>query len=206
MRTTSRPTEAPVPSEAQARASMTAYVAAHLALTDINTKANQDIEAIKTKAAADAAPHLASKEMHTTLLMQYADGNPGLFKEARKAEIFGGHKIGYHTSPPAVTFTRPTGEKKKQTGEGFIKACKALGKHFKTWVREKLEIDKEAVLAYHRTQKALSVEKKDATILAEAESALATVGVAVTQDEDFVIDLNLQEPKETTLTEEAAAA
>ena len=206
MRTTSRTVAPEPPTEAQARASMAAYINAHLKESAIVLATNKKIEAIKKQAAEDAREHVAEKARHETVLMQYAEAHPELFKDARKAELFGGHKIGYHTSPPAVTLIRPTGEKKKQTWDGFVSACKRIGAHWLTMIRTVEEPDKEAVLYYHRTSKARAEAEKDPSILADAAAQLGTLGVAVTQEEKFVIDLNLQEPTEAaaTITKEAA--
>lgn len=204
-RTTSRPVAVDPPSEAQARASMAAYIAAHLEETKINLAANKVIEAAKKRASDSAAPFTLAKAQHETTLMAYAEAHPELFKELRKVELFGGHKIGWHTSPPAVTLVRPTNATKKQTWQGFVEACKRLAAHWLGMIRTVEEPDKEAVLEYYRQCKTRSVEEKDPTILTDGVAGLAVLGVAVTQDERFVIELNLQEAAEATAAVREAA-
>lgn len=205
-RTTSRSIAAEPPTEAQARASLAAYISAHLKESAIVLAANKKMEAIKEQADKDAREFTTEKVRHETVLMAYAESRPELFKSARKVELFGGHKIGYHTSPPAVTYIRPTGEKKKQTKEGFIAFCKRIGSHFLTFIRSVEEPDKEAVLAYHRDSKARSEAEKDPSILADCNAQLANIGVTITQEEKFVIDLSLQEPTETATAPTKQAA
>lgn len=210
MRTSSRIIEpTPPPTEAEARAAMGAYIEAYLAVKEVQVSTNQSLERIKECAAETMRPYQDIMARQETLLMQYAEANQGLFLSARKTEIYGGHKIGYQTTPPAVTLTRPTGAKKKQTLDGLLDALKAAGEWAKELIRTKEEPDKEAILAKHREAAAKAREEKTleaSTALRSYENQLAAVGCAVTQTEKFVIDLSLPKEPEATATPNAEAS
>lgn len=190
-RTTSIPSAPAIPSELQARQALADYVAALLEVEGIDNKTKKLIERAKERAAKRSRPWGERMAFAQTILHAYADGHPELFEKRRKAEIYGGHKIGYHTDPPSVQLVRPTGEKKKQTWDGFVNACKRIGAHWLKLIRTVEEPDKEEVLKYHREAKERSVKEKDPVILLDAEAQLARMGVAVVQAEKFVIELNL---------------
>ncbi|WP_009964044.1 host-nuclease inhibitor Gam family protein [Verrucomicrobium spinosum] len=191
-RTTSRTVAAIVPTEAQARASLASYIEAHLKVEALEIKAAKLVEKLKKKYDDKARPIVAFRDAHETVLMQYAEGHPELFQKRQKVELYGGHKIGWHTSPPAVTFVRPTGTKKKQTVEGFLAAVKAFVKYVKKFVRTKEEINKEAIIIEYRATEELCKKSGDQTKLVELKADLSAMGVEVTQEEKFVIDLDLQ--------------
>ncbi len=195
-RTIRRPVVPEPPTEAEARLAMESHVSAHLALTQITNHANKLIENVRSRAAQRSADHAAEFDRTTTVLMRYAEAHPELFKDARKWEVYGGHKIGWQTSPPAVTLIRPTGTTKKQSWKGFVDTCKKLARTI--FVRTVDEPDKEAVLEHYRIARAQAEAWKDPTILTKAEEELAEVGVAVTQVENFVVDLNLDKPAQAT--------
>jgi hypothetical protein len=197
-RTTSRKVAPEPPTESQMRTALAEYIAAHIAETGIVNQANEKIEAIKKDADDRARVHTAIKEQSVTTLMRYAEAHPELFTTLRKIEVFGGHKIGWQTSPPAVALVKPPGEKKKQTWQGFVDACKRIGSHWLEMVRTVEVPNKEAVLEYHRAARENAVEENDAGIIATADAQLARLGVSVIQEENFVIDLNLDEPTEPT--------
>ena len=190
-RTTSKSASA-APSEAQAREALRSYIDAHLAIEEKETTAKTAIESIKHTTAEACKPHIEAKAYAESILMAYAEGNPQLFTDRRKAELWGGHKIGYHTSPPAVALVRPPGEKKKQTWDGFVQACKRLGAHWLGMIRVTEAPDKEAVLNYWRAAQVQAAEQRDVTLTKAADAQLANLGVAVVQEERFVIDLHLQ--------------
>lgn len=192
MRTTSTPTVQPPPSEAQMRASLAAYITAHLEAERIATDAKASIERLKKLADDEARPHNEAKAHHETILMRYAEGHPELFSKLRKHEVYGGHKIGYHTSPPAVCLVKPPGARKKQTWDGFLQACRDVGFWAMEFIRTKEEPDRDKVLAVVRAAELEAAEKNDIAILASVESDLARLGVKVEQEERFVIELNLQ--------------
>jgi hypothetical protein len=173
------------PTEGQARAALGDYIAAHLAITACETEAAKEVEEIKQACAKHCKPYEQTRDAAETILMQYAEGHPSLFEVARKVELYGGHKIGYHKTPPKVEFVRATGAKKKQTGEGFVAACKAAGKWAMSFFRVAEEPDKDAVLAAVRQ----TAEDPDAALL--LKDRLASIGVKIAQEDRFVIDLNL---------------
>jgi hypothetical protein len=191
MRTTSKSPNQ-TPTEAQAREALSQYITQHLAIETQETAAKKDIELIKEAVAIACKPLVEAKAYAESILMSYAEGHPELFKDRRKTELWGGHKIGYQTSPPAVILVRPPGEKKKQTWDGFVAACKRLGAAWLGMIRTSEAPDKEAVLEFWRTSQALADAKGDVMVLKGVEADLARLGVAVAQEERFVIDLNLQ--------------
>jgi len=182
------------PTAAEARDAMSTYVVAVLKEEEINNRAKQIAERLKARIARKAAKHVAAKEDSITKLMAYAEANPQLFTESRKAEIYGGHEIGYHTNPPAVTYARAHGEKKKQTDEGFLKALHALkGPWEKDFIRTIEEPNKAAILAARSEAAAIAAsDPKHPGALADFDANLAAIGAKVTQGEDFVIRLNIQ--------------
>lgn len=186
-RTTSIKTDPSAPTEAQMRTALEKYIELHLLLEENENELKQAIETLKASFAADSLPCETEKSEQETILMRYADAHPELFAKRQKLEIYGGHKIGWHLSPPSVVLVKPAGQKRKQTWPGFIAACKALGAWAAGLVRTVEEPDKEAVLTLHRA----AVAHEDATELIRCESALEQLGVRVAQEERFVIDLNL---------------
>lgn len=203
MRTTSKSTTPVPPTELQARDAMTSYVSAHLAIEEIETYAKTQIEVIKKEAADEAVGYQGIVEMSASILMHYAEAHPEFFQERRKCEIYGGHKIGYHTDPPSTSLVKRPGDKKKQTWDGFMKAVKDAGERFAKFIRSKEEPDKDALLEYIRTAREASAKANDGTPLTLAESELLALGIKVVQEEKFVIELNL--PKNTSPAQEVAA-
>lgn len=189
MRTTSKPTDTPPPTETQMRSALEGYVNCHLALERITNQAALNIEKLKARADEQSKPHADEKALHEAVLERYAEAHPELFEKRQKHEVYGGHKIGWHITPPAVALIRPTGEKRKQTWEGFMEACRRIGRHI--FIRSVEEPDKAEVLATHSMLKKLEEEKPSGK-LAEFERELGSIGVQVRQEERFVIDLNLQ--------------
>lgn len=174
------------------RASLAAYITSHLEAERIANDAKASIEKIKKLADDDARPHNEAKAHHETILMRYAEGHPELFTKLRKCEVYGGHKIGYHTSPPAVCLVKPPGAKKKQTWDGFLQACRDMGGWALDLIRTKEEPDRDQVLLMHRSAELRAAEANDAGVLLNLESDLSRLGVKVEQQERFVIELNLQ--------------
>lgn len=191
-RTTSKPIATPPPSEAQARTSLAEYIEAHLQIEALETAAKQEIEAIKTRVADETRALKDAKALRETTLMRYAEAHPELFQKRQKSELYGGHKIGWQISPPAVVLTRPTGAKKKQTWDGFLESCRIIGGLALDFIRSKPEPDKEAILHAHRTAAEQARETGDPAHLQEITEQLQRLGVEVSQEERFVIDLNLQ--------------
>lgn len=187
-RTTSISPETAIPTEAQMRTALERYIELHLQIEENENELKQAIEAMKASFAADTLPSQTQKAEQETILLRYAEAHPELFVKRQKHEVYGGHKIGWQISPPAVVLVKQAGQKRKQTWPGFIESCKAVGAWALALVRTVEEPDKEAVLALHRA----AAGNEDATELVRAESALAQLGVKVTQEERFVIDLNLQ--------------
>ena len=173
------------------RSALAAYIHSHLALERIATSAKQSIEKAKKIADELSAPLALAKAQHETVIMASAEAHPELFEKLRKVEVYGGHRIGWHTSPPAVTLIKPPGAKKKQTWDGFMAACHAAGAWAVQYLRSKEEPDKDAVLTEFRRRELQAAESGDTTAFAMLAAELTTLGVAVTQDERFVIDLNL---------------
>ena len=191
-RTTSKPVTIPAPTEAQARAAMTVYIESHLQAEAIHNTAKQEIERIKKEADDKARAFEDTKTLQETTLMRYAEAHPELFQKRQKSELYGGHKIGWQVSPPAVVLVRPTGEKKKQTWDGFVDACRRAGGWAMEFIRTKEEPDKESILVSHRTAVEHSQQTGDASNTTELTAYLARLGVQVAQEERFVIDLALQ--------------
>jgi hypothetical protein len=184
------------------RAAMEGYITAHLKLERIANQAATNIESIKVRAAEASKPHENEQALHETVLMRYAEAHPELFEKRQKWEVYGGHRIGWQVGQPAVTLVRPPGEKKKQTWDGFVAACKSLGSWTLNFIRTVEEPDKAEILATHRDHLAIAESSGDAEAFARLENGLAQLGVKVTQEERFVIDLNLT-PDAASLKEAA---
>ncbi|WP_009960371.1 host-nuclease inhibitor Gam family protein [Verrucomicrobium spinosum] len=190
--------------EAQMRKALTKYVEAHCEIARIEAEFAQAVEKLKAQAEKDSKSFRATLEVNALTVQNWALQNKSSFEgdNARKMEVYGGHKIGFQTSPPAVKWCKPTGGSGTQKEEGFIIACKASGGWAEGFVRTVEEADKEAVLKWFREAKEVKEvdgleEDEDPKALA-AERAqiatiqLATLGARVVSAESFVIDLNLQ--------------
>lgn len=191
-RTTSKPVSIPAPTEAQARAALATYIESHLQAEAIHNQAKQEIERIKKAADDKARAFEDAKSLQETTLMRYAEAHPELFQKRQKSELYGGHKIGWQISPPAVVLMRPTGEKKKQTWDGFVDACRRAGDWAMDFIRTKEEPAKESILFAYRIAAEADQARGDSVCSSETAANLARLGVQVAQEERFVIDLNLQ--------------
>lgn len=194
-RTASVTVKPPTPTEAEAREAMAKHIECHLAIERIENRAKKITEKVKKKADDKARPHKEANDKAVELLQRYAEGNSQLFKERRKVELYGGHKIGFHTNPPATTLIRPTGGKKKQTWPGLLEALRSAGAWAVSFIRKVEEPNKEELLsAWSKAEEAaLDVEKPEAKqAFEQLRSNYLSVGVEVTQTEAFVIELNLK--------------
>lgn len=178
-RTTSVAPHTTVPTEAEMRLALESYIAFHLAIESAQNTAKTAIETIKAEVAETTKPLIDQRASAQTTIMRYAEAHPELFEKRRKVEVYGGHKIGWQTGNPAVVLVRPPGAKRKQTWEGFLDACRRVGGWAMAFLRVLEQPDKDAVLAGARDG-------------AVTDAQLAELGVAVAQEERFVIDLNLQ--------------
>ena len=190
MRTTRKSLEAPVVTEAQMRSSLEAYVAARCEIDKINAHAKAEIEEVKARAGLAAAPHENVLKAHESIVVAYIESHAADFTlpHPRKIEVYGGHKIGLQLGKPTVQLIRPTGQKTKQTEEGFIAICHQTNQL--AFIRVIEEMDRDAILTARR-----EIESREDDARAEAlqdfDQGLAALGARVTQTEKAVIDLNL---------------
>lgn len=158
-------------------------------LAEINSKHNPAIDALT-----------GGIDLNFELLEDWADNNPDEFGKA-KSIVICGHRIGWRTSPPAV---KPRG---KLTLKTIISRIVEAGGDLKAkFLREKPELNKEAILEVQRTaegrisDEAVAVERllrkePDApaellreTMQVEARATLREIGVEVRQMETFYFE------------------
>jgi hypothetical protein len=209
MKTTRKPTKAEEPppiSRDEAIAALKEYTLAHIKCEHIVVRAKAAVERLKAHTEKQLKPWLEIKLDMEDTLHRYADEHPELFEKSRKIELYGGHKLGYHTNPPKVAYVRLPGEKKKQNEEGFIARCKALGGSLIDFIRSVTteEPNKDAIIRQHAelsaaaeaalkaTPEAAPMDVEEYAALLKFQADLRTAGATVIQEEDFVIVLNLQ--------------
>jgi len=196
-RTTRQPVAAIAITEDQMRAALEKYVAAKCEIDKISAIAKADVEAIKARVTVESAPHEAQLKVHQAIVVTYIEQNRQAFcaPHPRKREVYGGHKIGLQTGAPSVQLIKPTGEKGRQTEEGFIMACNASDDVLAhSFIRKIEEMDKDSILGSRRSIELAHDDDADglAAELEQFDSKLAALGARVTQGEKAVIDLNLQ--------------
>jgi hypothetical protein len=192
-RTTRKPVVNVIITEDQMRTALQSYVAAHCEANKIEADAKITIEAAKKAADEKLKPHNEAMKDHEAVIALYVEQHKAEFCEPhpRKKEIYGGHKIGLQTGQPGVVFIKPTGEKGKQTEEGFIMACEKDGSDLAlSFLREIKEVDKDSIIGARRR---LTLIEEDSTVMVEQfDIMLAELGAKIAQKENVVIDLNLQ--------------
>jgi len=208
-RTASKPAEPVKVTEEEMRMAFGFYISAYCDLQKIDARTSAKIERLKLAADKRQKPLKETLETQLVIVQRWADQNKERFTTQRKIEVYGGHRIGYQTSPPAVKYCKPTEGKGTQTEKGFIAACKAVA----TWIAARRFIriveapNKEEILRYHRRVKAASEHRGTPSLLETAERHLADLGIKVNANETFVVDLDLV-PTETAnvSTEQRRAA
>lgn len=168
------------------------YVGLHCEMEVIMASAKAEVERLKKETADKLKPLAKKLEAHQDVVQAYAMQHKEDFVKVRKQIVYGGHKIGFQTTPPAVQYCKPLEGSGKQNDSGFLAACRAFGDWAMKFVRTVEEPDKEAILTAHREAKAKAEETDEASALEALEYRLAKLGVKVTGGEVFVIDLNLQ--------------
>jgi len=189
-RTTREKIEPAKVTEEEMRAALEDYVLNYCAAAKVEAAAKQKIEKLKIEANTAMKPSLDLLARSEAVITQYVKQNREQFCEPhpRKKDIYGGHKIGLQTGQPSVTFITPTGEKGRQTEEGFIEMLRGTDE-FSAFVRTIEQMDKDAIIS-ERRKFATAEDAEDA--LREFDAGMAALGVRVTQRESVVIDLNLQ--------------
>lgn len=170
-------------SEQEMRDALQDYVREHCAIQKQEAAAKAKIEKIKSELLDSTADATARMNHHQTIIARYVDEHRADFTapNPRKREIYGGHKIGLHTSPPAVEFIKLDG--KKQTEAGFIELIRDSDE-FEVFVRTTESLDKEALIAERRKW---GVGETDHTV--HFDSQLAALGVRIVSKEKIVIDV-----------------
>lgn len=187
-RTTRKTTTNAIITEEQMREALRGYVQHYCEHQKIEAAAKARVEAVKLDANVKMLPHIDALDAHEAVIALYVEQHRAEFCEPhpRKKEIYGGHKIGLQTGQPSVTFIKPTGEKGRQTEEGFIERIRGTAE-FEAFVRTIEHVDKDSII----TERRKYIQSDDADV-AEFDNALAALGVKVSQKETVVIDLNLQ--------------
>lgn len=161
---------------------------AHHVATDINLRishtARMDAEILAVK--QQYAPGFAAIESRiqcgTDILMRWAEANPGEFKGKRSID-FGQAVVGFRTGTPKLELLN-----RKWTWKKVLAAMQQL---LPAFIRDKPEVDKEALLA-----------QRDEEVL---QYALPKVGLKVVQGETFFVEPSLTETETRQQREKEAA-
>jgi len=167
-----------IATRADAEAAITAY--AQLAINLKQTTAAMDAEVARIRDQYQARLDTLNRDLkdHTEALCEWAQTNPGEFAKGRKSIEFANGTLGFRTGTPKLALA--------SRAWNWEKVLSAVQSILPSFVRGKLEVDKEAILG-----------QRDG--LAEI---LPRVGLKITQDETFFVDPKLTDP-ETRQTQPA---
>jgi phage host-nuclease inhibitor protein Gam len=164
------------------------------------------VETVKGKhnPAIDALTEAIDQDFQ--LLEDWAETNRAEFGDA-KSMLIGGNRIGWRTGNPKV---EPRGKVTLKTI--VARLVKAGGELKDRFIREKPELNKEAILAVNRKAEgrdpeleALSEAVRKAA-QTEAQETLRKIGVAVTQTESFYLEPDRAGQPEVRMAGEAKEA
>lgn len=110
------------------------------------------------------------------ILAAWAQAHPEEFPKDRKSIQFAAGTIGFRTGNPKLE------PRSKWTWEKILARIQEL--KLVAWIRNKPEVDREAILAQHAAGKLL-------------DGDLTTIGVRITQDESFYVDPAVTAPRQT---------
>jgi phage host-nuclease inhibitor protein Gam len=159
-------------------------VAAEIATLELRRRSLQnsmDAEIERVKGSYAHGINGASEELEALMarLTDWANQNRGEFRERRSIETPSA-TFGFRVGMPKV------GKLRGWTWERVLEAVRCQAGPFKHWIREKLELDKTAILA-------------DRKVGEKIES----LGIIIDQDETFYVEPKLSEPA-TAMKQEAA--
>lgn len=151
--------------------SLSTFAIANAKEAAITAKMDEQMTRIREKYADDLKELAESQEQHREIIQTYClENKDQLFTKTKSIETAHG-KVGFRTGMPTL---------KTLKGFTWASALTLCKKVLPTYVREKEEINKEALL--------MDREKADIKVM------LADIGVKVEQDEAFYIELKKEEP------------
>lgn len=141
-------------------------------LARLEAELNHDLADIRARYEEGIGSLRSALDGYRKSLEQFAAAHQADFGSARHRDLVHA-RIGFRLCPPAVkTLNR------RWTFGSVLEVVQAAGRKLADWVRTKQELDKEAILADYAAGNV-------------SDADLAQVGLRVTQDEQFVLDLNL---------------